>query len=210
MKLEGTLDMFPLRELLDMIVYSSVTGVLNIYGPGDAGYLYFRESTLYHIERGQVQGIDALAELFELSNASFSFVSDAVSERESLYGTLSTHVQAAERAAARWRQVRPYVPSVDLIPQLLVPRESAARRVGPDNALVFAAIDGRASVRQIAATVGWATIDIAEAIGQLSLDGLVDLRSGRHQPAAHAPVEHPDPCRASEGLFDRILSRAQV
>lgn len=209
MKLEGSLETFPLRELVDMVVYSSVSGVLNIYGSGESGHLYFRDSVLYHVERGPATGIDALAELLELSAASFSFVSEAFSEHESLHGTVSSHMQAAERLSSRWRQIRAYVPTLELIPQLIGPREAALRRASPAHAPVLEAIDGRANLRQIAAYLGWSTIDIAEAAAQASVDGLVELRSARHATAA-VGGEAAATAPRGEGLFDRILSRSPV
>lgn len=208
MKLEGSLNTFPLRELIEMVVYSSVTGVLNIYGPGEVGHLFFRDSVLYHVERGPVEGIDALAELFELANANFSFVSEATCATQSLYGALSTHLQAAERLGARWRQIRAYIPTLDLVPQTLGARETLQRRVSPAHLDVLAAIDGQVNLRQIAAGLGWSPIDTAEVVAQLCVDGIVDLRPCQQvatQPGPHVPHERP----ACEGLFDRILARTQ-
>lgn len=206
MKLEGSLDTFPLRELVDMIVYSSVTGALNIYGPGAQGRLYFSEGTLYHVERGPAQGVEALAELLEHHSGTFAFVSDVKVEAESLWGSLAHHMQTAERMATRWRQVRPYVPHLDLTPSLLMTREAALRRIGPAHQPVLAAIDGQASLRQIAADLGWAAIDIAEAAVQMTVDSVIDLRSPRAGAAPEAPPEGQHP----GGIFDRIRPRGQA
>lgn len=200
MKLEGTLETFPIRELIDMVVYSSVTGVLNIYGPVEAGHLFFRDGSLYHVERGTTQGVDALAELMEQLHGTFSFVSDVVSEEESLWGSLTHHLQTAERLAVRWRQLRPYVPSLELVPQLIVPREAAQRRVPAIHQPVLGLIDGHSSLRQIAAALSWAEVELAEAVVQMTVDGLVDLRSSRTR--GQGPEEP-----TGEGLFDRLLPR---
>lgn len=204
MKLEGTLDTFPLRELVEMVVYSSVTGALNIYGPGESGRLYFRDGVLYHVERGAAKGVDALAELLELSTATFTFVSNITVEAESLWGSLAHHLQGADRLAARWRMIRPYVPHLNLIPTLLTPRETALRRVGPAHHPVLGAIDGQGSLRQIAAQLGWAEIDVAEAIVQMTVDGLVDLHSQR--PSGDAGPQ-PEPSHPGGGIFDRLRAR---
>lgn len=206
MKLEGTLDTFPLRELIDMAVYSSVTGAINIYSRGEHGRLYFRDGTLYHATRGSAKGADALAELFEHSGGTFAMVSDVTTDEESLWGALSHHLQAAEQLASRWRMARPYVPSLDLTPALLVSREAAQRRIGPAHYPILGAIDGQATLREIAASLGWAEIDVAEAVVQMSVDGLVDLRIQRTDadvtPAAGGGSS------ARGGLFDRLRLRA--
>jgi hypothetical protein len=205
MKLEGTLATFPLRELIDMVVYSSVTGVLNIYGQGETGRLYFRGSALYHASRGEAVGAAALAELFELSDGAFSFVSDATADASSLAGPVAADVRSAERLAARWRAVRPYVPRPDLVPRLIAPRDSAWRRVSPAYHPALTAIDGSMDLRQLAASLSWAEVDVAEAVAQMCLDGVVELRTpGAVRELYDAGAEAPAP---PEGVFDRILSR---
>jgi hypothetical protein len=205
-KLEGSLTTFPLRELIEMVVYSSVTGVLNISGPSDVGHLFFRDSVLYHVERGVAEGVDALAELFELSQGTFCFVSNAACEKQSLHGALETHLLAAERLGARWRQIRAYIPHLDFVPQTVGLREGLLRRVSPAHADVLAAVDGRANLHEIAARLGWSLIDTAEIVAQLSVDGVVELRTSE-RGAAQADRHAPHECPGCDGLFDRILAR---
>lgn len=204
MKLEGMFATFPLRELIDMIAYSSVTGVLNIYETNQSGHLYFRDGQLYHVDRGEQYGLEALAGLLELPDANFAFVSDIVTDQESLWGNLDYHLQMAERLAVRWRQIRAYVPSMDLVPVLTMSVEAAQRRVGAARSNFIVAVDGVRSLAQIAEELGWAEIDIAEAAAQISLDGVIDFQrpTGRKlsQPAVH-------PRREEGGLFDRVLTR---
>lgn len=86
MKLEGTLALFPLSELIAMVAYSSVTGALSIRGSSDPGILYFRDGRLYHARWGSMEGSSALTALLELRQAHFSFVSDITIESETLQG----------------------------------------------------------------------------------------------------------------------------
>ena len=202
MKLEGSIRTFPLRELIDMVVYSSVTGVLNLFDQGPPGHLYFRDSVLYHVDRGAARGEEALAELFELSNATFAFVSDLTVEEESLSDALGQHLQNAERTAARWRQLRPHIPHLELIPRLKVTREAAIPRVSIAHHQVLAAIDGRTSLQQIATDLGWTAIETAEVIVQMVVDGLIELGS---QPTA-APANP----FGGNGVFGRVIAQTQA
>jgi Domain of unknown function (DUF4388) len=204
-KLEGKLATFPLRELIDMIVYSSVTGVLNVYAPGANGHLYFRDGHLYHIDRSDQQGVEALADLFELEDSGFAFVSDLTSPEETLWGDLDYHVQSAERLAQRWRQVRAYIPTMSLIPVLTLAPEAAQRRIGPAHYPVLDVIDGTLSLSTLATILGWAPIDVAEAAVEMSLDGVIDLRRSPAQPTLQAGDSGQ---QGDRGLFDRILAVA--
>ncbi|NTW02083.1 MAG: DUF4388 domain-containing protein [Oscillochloris sp.] len=201
MKLEGTLDTFPLRELIDMITYSSVTGALNIYAEQGCGHLYFRDGSLYHCEYMSSNGTDALAELLEVRQANFSFVGDSTSDQETLWGDIAYHVQVAERLANRWRNIRCTIPSLNLVPVLLVPFESALRRVGPAHHQVLDRIDGQHSLKMIANDLSWAEIDVADAVAQMFRDSLVELRDQEQA----VDVQSPDPPRT--GLFDRLRTR---
>lgn len=207
MKLEGSLDTFPLRELIEMVVYSSVTGALDIVGPGDPGRLYFRDSVLYHAEHGETRGLDALASLFELTTARFAFVSTVQTGEATLWGSLSLNLQSAERLARRWRQVRAYIPNHNLVPQLIGTHEAAIRRVGPAHYPVLDALDGQRSIRRLAEDLCWAEIDLAEALVQMTVDGLVELRMPRavEAPVSHQP-EQPGPT-PGDGIFDRVRAR---
>jgi hypothetical protein len=201
-KLEGTLETIPLRELIDMIAYSSVTGVLNLYAGQSHGHLYFRDGNLYHCDFQGAVGVEALAGMLEITQAGFSFVGDVLSEQESLWGDMGYHVQMAERLAYRWQGVRAAVPSFDLVPALAVAFEVALRRIGPSHHQVLDRIDGSHSLKAIAADLGWAEIDLAEAITQMLQDKLIELRHSSAPPAGQTL----DPPRGS--LFDRLRPRS--
>ena len=77
MQLDGTLDKFPLRELIEMIVYSSVTGVLETHAGHDVGRIFFRDGRPYHAVAGEWRGVDAIGAMFEERSAPFRFVAPA-------------------------------------------------------------------------------------------------------------------------------------
>ena len=64
-QLDGNLNKFPLRELIEMVVYSSVTGVLELRAGADIGQIFFRDGQPYHAVAGQRAGMDAIAAMFE-------------------------------------------------------------------------------------------------------------------------------------------------
>lgn len=207
MKLEGTLQTFTLRELIDMVIYSSVTGVLNLYDAGEIGHIYFRDGHIYHVELYSLRGIDALAALLELPPAAkFAFVSDTIVDEESIWGDPEFHLQSAERTAVRWRHVRPLVRSLTLVPRLLLAHEVAMNRAGPSYQPLLAVVDGRLSLHQIAARLSWAELDTAEAAARLRKDGVLELAEA--DDPGDSPSSSDEPLRRSDGsLFDRLRAR---
>lgn len=207
MKLEGSLNAFPLRELVDMIVYSSVTGVLNIYAADLSGHLYFRDGHLYHVDAGAAdEGVDALAMLLERPQANFAFVSDPKIDRETLWGDHEQHLRMAERLAARWAQIRAIVPHLQLIPALLAPIEQVQRSVSPVHLPLLDLIDGRSTLLELARRLSWAPIEVAEAVAHLVEQRQAELRTA-DVVAAPATAPHAEE-KAAGGLFDRMRRQA--
>lgn len=203
MKLEGAISTFPLRELIDMIVYSSVTGVLNIYAADLTGHLYFRDGHLYHVDAGAAdEGIDALAVLLERPQANFAFVSDPTIDRETLWGDHEQHLRIAERLAARWGQIRLQVPHLQLIPVLLVPLDQVQRTVYPAHLPLLELIDSRHTLLELARQVNWAPIEVAEAVAQCIEQRQVELRSVEYAERGRADAHAEE--KPSSGLFDRM------
>ncbi len=203
MKLEGTTSSFPLHELIDMIVYSSVTGVLNIYAVDLSGYLYFRDGHLYHVDAGTAEGVDALAVLLERPQANFAFVSDPTVDRETLWGDHEQYLRMAERLASRWIHVRPHVSHLELIPLLLVPAEQLQRVVYPAHLPLLEAINGRRTLLDLAQELSWASIDVAEALVQLIADRQVELKAAPSEDCAPFD-DRSDDKRFGAGIFDRM------
>lgn len=207
MKLEGTLQTFPLRELIDMIIYSSVTGVLNLYDAESIGHIYVRDGHLYHADQYGLRGVDALAAMLELPPTTrFTFVSDITIDEESIWGDAEFHLQSAERTAVRWRHVRPIVRNLGLVPKMLLAPEAALTRAGPSYQRLITLIDGRSSLHQIAEQIGWADLDVAEAAARLRQAGVLEF--GEAAPVGEPVLVVDEPLRHSDGgLFSRLRAR---
>jgi hypothetical protein len=207
-KLEGAISTFPLRELIDMIAYSSVTGVLNIYAADLSGHLYFRDGHLYHVDAGATEGIDALALILERPQATFAFVSDPTVNRETLWGDYEQHLRLAEHLAARWSYIRPHIPHLKLIPILIAPIEQVQRAVNPAHLPLLAVIDGERTLIAIARSLSWAPIEVAETTLHLLQQRLIAMHEG---PASERQLleERPDAAHPSRsGIFDRMRRQA--
>jgi hypothetical protein len=207
-KLEGAISTFPLRELIDMVAYSSVTGVLNIYAADLSGHLYFRDGHLYHVDAGATEGIDALALILERPQATFAFVSDPTVDRETLWGDYEQHLRLAEHLAARWSHIRPHIPHLKLIPALIAPIEQVQRAVNPAHLPLLEVIDGERTLLAIARSLSWAPIEVAETTLQLLQQRLIEMHQGpaneRRPVEEHADAAHP----SRSGIFDRMRRQA--
>jgi len=200
-ELEGTLDLFPLRELIEMSIYSSVIGVLNLTGQRGAGQIFFRDGVVYHCAYGGLTGEEALVLLFEERDASFKFVADATTAAATLWGGSIELIERCELLAARWRSVRALLPNTNVVPHLVSNPGHANLSIETAHFAMLAGIDGQRTLDEIAADLHLDLLDVCEATIQLSQDNLIHLT-----PAPPRPVAKPAANSASGGVIDRILA----
>jgi hypothetical protein len=177
MELEGTLETFPLKEIIDMMLYSSVTGALELSVGGAKGYMFCRDGRLYHVTYATLVGKEALLTLFERDDARFRFLAGMTTTEESLWVDPWDLIAQGERHAAVWQRIRPYVQDVESIPRLIrdVPPASLALS---DTALTSVRlVDGQRSIRAIAEQLGQVTVEVAEAMAELVQAGFIQVRA---------------------------------
>jgi hypothetical protein len=213
-KLEGSLEMFPLRELIEMTVYSSVTGSLNIYSAQGDGHIFFRDGQPYHaIYNTQVTGMAAVVAIFEMLQATFTFVADATADEETLASDPLDLVENAERIARRWQRLRPDIPDLSIVPHLLCSQERARFNISPAHWSIFTAIDGQKSLETIIQALNMEPVEVCEAIVQMKSDHLIELKQSNMfvnecmiEPTPTRPTGHPR--TAGAGVFDRLLGNS--
>ena len=201
MKLEGSLDVFSLRELIEITVYSSVTGVLNIFASDGVGQLYFRDGQPYHACYGDATGERAVALLFEQRSASFAFVADVTNDNETLWHDPIDLIDAGERLAARWMQVRMQIDATWLVPKLISDPETARFQISPEHWMVLSAIDGERRLDEIAEDLGLELLEVCEAVLQMQSNGLLAL----HKPDPNGPRSQKAH-KARNSLLGRVLA----
>lgn len=209
MKLEGTFTTFPLRELIEMTVYSSVTGVLNIFWQSGDGHIYFRDGQPYHAfadaSGHAVSGLEAVGTFFGQANARFAFVSDTQSDEESLWGDPLDLVDNAERLAARWRTIRKLVPGLHMVP---VRRAGSDDRyaISPEHRPIYEALDGQHTLEDLARVLNLEPIELCEAVAQIIDVGLVELQHANPVLARNEIPAMLPRTGVRAGVLERLLA----
>lgn len=187
MELEGNIKQFPLAELVHMIVYSSVTGALEIGQGGTLGRIYSRDGRIYHASAGDATGVEAFCRLFEQTEAPFRFVAGVEAGIETLWQDPWELVVYAERRVEAWRHVRAFIPSLDCLPMLRsVPSEPRVQ-VSDTGWTVLARVDGEHSINEIADAMGHVPLEVAEALVPLIQQGMVAILPPRDAPRPPPP-----------------------
>ena len=227
MQLEGTLDKFPLRELIEMVTYSSVTGVLEVRVGAEVGQLFFRDGRPYHAQAGQLNGIDATASMFEERDALFRFVADEESAESTLWQDSWEIIERSEELAAQWRSVRLLIPSMDAVPVLHDSPALGQVQISEAAWPVLAAIDGQRTVQRISEYLNLVLLDCCLALVFLVERNLIVIQPPRQQAkktklkrlalpstgatpeAEPAAASSPAPAPTS-GFLERLLAEAQA
>jgi len=222
-QLEGSLDIFPLRELIEMVTYSSVTGVLEVYADEHIGRLFFSDGRPYHAVADDLTGVDAVGRMFEQQHAPFRFVADQVDSQATLWIDPWDLIDRGEDLAAKWIYIHQHVPTVDHIPHLVGTLTQSPVHINDTIWPVLAAVDGQRSAREAAEHLNLVLLDTCLALATLSEQGLVTIQPPRAVPvhpsgppalfappsaaAAAAPVDTAEP--AAAGFLERLLAEAQ-
>ncbi len=223
MQLDGNLNTFPLRELIEMVVYSSVTGVLELRAGADIGRIFFRDGQPYHAAAGQCAGMDAIAAMFEERDAPFRFVADHEAQEATLWLDPWELIERGEAQARQWVHIRTFIADLECVPALRVIPATNQIHIRETVWPLLAAVDGRRNVSEIATYLNLVQLDACVALADLVEQGLIEIRRSPAAPTstlfapsktAGSPKASPQPneadSRSAPGFLERLLADAQA
>lgn len=131
----------------------------------------------------QEQILDTLVELSFRSEGTYVFAAWEAPE-EDLPADLRVGdaLAVVARRQEEWERIRETIPDPEAVPRQADPAAVDADHLEPDDLAILGVIDGRRSIRQLAATLGYGTYEAARLVYGLVLQGLVDVEAG--QPSA--------------------------
>jgi hypothetical protein len=222
-QLDGNLNKFPLRELIEMVVYSSVTGVLELRTGADIGQVFFRDGQPYHAAAGERTGMDAITAMFEERDSPFRFVADREAEAATLWIDPWELIERGETQARQWARIRTFIPNLECIPALRGAPAANQIHISETVWPVLSAVDGQRNVAEIAEYLNLVLLDACVALADLIEQGLIEVRRSLAAPAgtlfapftaARAPKALPQPSeadpRSTAGFLERLLADAQA
>jgi hypothetical protein len=213
--LQGTIDAFPLPEVLQLLSSPAKSGCLVVEGDRGTARLW--------IDSGEVIGggprfssvspaASLVFEMLRFATGSFSFVTeiDLAPELEVPATPIPTCLQLAADLAEAWAEVESVLPSSGH--RVVPPRALGAESTTLDRtawALIVAA-EGARSVGELGELLGMEEYDVCQATASLIRRGLLELREplgetpsvDSHVAAAHdVPVVYEQPGRAFPDRF---------
>jgi hypothetical protein len=202
-QLEGNLAQLSLRELIEMITYSSVRGMLEIRDGDLAAQLYFRDGQPCHATVDDLRGMDAVGRMFEMIDAQFRFYAGSYSEEETLWQESNELIRRGEELARGWARIRPLIASHQLVPRLTESGMAPRVNVEADSWPVLAGVNGQRTIKELTTELGVGLYEVCEALAQLRQQGLVTFEAPKSQVEAAQPSVVP----AKQGFFERLIEK---
>jgi hypothetical protein len=181
----GTLGLFSLVDLFQLLSGAGRTGRLAVKHPSATARFYFDRGRLGHAEFGELEGEAAVYALFEDERGTFEFVVGLPPPRRTVTAsTESLVLEALRRLDEQHRDepVRGPEVSRDAVP--FVPEDAVqGLGFGEDERRVLAAVNGQRSVARIAATLDVELAAVQRIVGRLIDVGALQLRTRRPRTA---------------------------
>jgi hypothetical protein len=181
----GTLGLFSLVDLVQLLASASRTGRLGIRHPLGSAKVYFERGRVVHVEFGDREGADAAFALFADERGTFEFVSGLPAPRRSVeQSTESLVLDALRLLDEARRDEAPIVPGLDRSAVPYTPEDAVAGvSLGATERQVVAAIDGQLTIGRLAIELGLPLDEVQRVVARLMHVGLVALRAKRPRTA---------------------------
>lgn len=202
MQLEGSLSQYPLRELIEMIIYSSVKGMLEVRHEQFSAQLYFRDGQPCHAIAGEIEGIPAVGRMFELPDGTFRFFAGSTPAQETIWHDPVDLMQQAEDLARRWRPIRAHIPALTWVPALT---NNATARVQLDASVwpILAAVDGQRDIQSICEQLRNEPYDVCSTLVLLKEQQLVTIVPP--EALTRRLTDSPAGATQKRGFFERLI-----
>jgi len=166
-KLSGSLNYFPLIEILDLLVSEKETGNLSIELKDKIGGIYLETGKIVHAYyKNLFRGKEAFFKLFTIAEGNFYLRQEEVSDR-TIEGDTKTLLDELGEKIVLWDEIRKIVPSEDMYFKLTpVPREFKQNKIllSREQWLVLTRLDGSRSVAEISEELNMEILEISEIL----------------------------------------------
>lgn len=173
----GTLGLFSLVDLFQLLASSKRTGRLLVEHPEGAARIFFDKGRIVHAEFAGAQGVEAVYTLFADERGSFVFTLGLPAPQESIQISTENLLLEAIRRVDEDRREAPDVQTVGEDVVLAIREGGAAGlTLNAQETAVLRLMDGRRDVRQLAHLSGLEPSQAREVVGRLLKLGAATAR----------------------------------
>ncbi len=187
--LTGSLEQWPLPELLNMLGSSRQSGRVEVEEQDGRGAIYLQEGSIVHAATAGESGVAALTTLFGWHAGSFSFEPRVPSPAVTLSRPMEALLAEVSREAAERETIRKMIASTAVHPRLVRDAPQHPVTLQPNEWTLVAFADGSQSIASVASTLGVEVSLITRLFFGLGQRGLVEF--GVPATVALKPAEAP-------------------
>lgn len=179
----GTLGLFSLVDLFQLISSAARTGRLAVRHPAATAKVYFDKGQVVHAEFGDMAGTDAVFALFDDERGTFEFTIGLPAPRRSIAMSTENLVLEAIRRLdeARRDSVEESVPRTAV--PMFTDKDATKLTLMPNESEILQLIDGRRNATQLAEEARVEPEVAMAVIGRLVRVGILRLRSSAPRTA---------------------------
>ncbi|MBP6702068.1 MAG: DUF4388 domain-containing protein [Vicinamibacteria bacterium] len=197
MSFQGSLSELPLPDVVQLVSSSGKTGCFHLTDGDIKGQIYIHEGKIVHAQVEDLSGEEAVYQLAIWSKGEFFFETGASVAANTITKTNTNLLMEAARRLDEWRVLQKKVPSMDLVPEFVIPEGREGQiNLNTSEWLILSKIDGRRSIKAIANASSHSTFDACKILYGLIATNLIRLKE---PAAAPAPPRPPSPAPAATG-----------
>jgi hypothetical protein len=194
MSFQGSLAELPLPDVIQLVSSSGKTGCFHLTDGDIKGQIYIQEGKIVHAQVEDLSGEEAVYQLAIWSKGEFFFETGATVASNTITKTNTNLLMEAARRLDEWRVLQKKVPSMELIPEFVIPEGREGQiNLNTSEWLILSKIDGRRSIKAIANASAHSTFEACKILYGLIATNLIRLKEPAATPAPRptAPAAAP-------------------
>lgn len=192
MSFQGSLAELPLPDVVQLVSSSGKTGCFHLTDGDVKGQIYIHEGKIVHAQVEDLSGEEAVYQLAIWSRGEFFFETGATVAANTITKTNTNLLMEAARRLDEWRVLQKKVPSMDLVPEFVIPEGREGQiNLNTSEWLILSKIDGRRSIKAIANASSHSTFDACKILYGLIATNLIRLKEAAPQAPSPRPAPAP-------------------
>ncbi len=188
MAFQGSLAELHLPDIIQLVSVSGKTGVFHLTDGDHKGQIFLEEGRIVHAEHAELSGEQAVYALAIWKQGEFRFDAAVAPPRQSIQKSNTSLLMEAARRLDEWRVLKKRVPSVDHVPEFVVPENREGQiNLNTMEWLLLSKIAGPRSLRGVASATKLDDFAAAQLLYGLVATGLIRLRDPSAGTAEGAP-----------------------
>lgn len=179
----GTLGLFSLVDLFQLLAGSARTGRLSVRHPREPAKFYFDKGKVVHAEFGDLTGVEAVYALFADERGSFEFTLGLPAPQHSIASSTENLLLEAIRRLDEIRRDQPHTAVARDAVLAFGDKVAETLTLQPDELKILGYVNATRNVTQIAIEAGMVPETVMEIVGRLLTVGALKLSGKRPRTA---------------------------